>query len=65
MSIWRTSSVLSSHQYIARAHIIELIISISLMKTIQPRQAISTDATHIKNAMSNLNDFLSLCQYCL
>ena len=61
MSIWKTSSVLPSHQYIVRAHISELMVSINL-KTIQPRQARSNEITHIKNAINNLNDFLSLYQ---
>ena len=57
--------MLTSHQYIASAHIIVLMVSISLMKAIQPREGRSDDITHIKNAMNSLNDFLSLYQYCL
>ena len=57
--------MLTSHQYIASAHIIVLMVSISLMKAIQPREGRSDDITHIKNAMNSLNDFLSLDQYCL
>ena len=65
MNICGTLPVLLSHQYIARAHKIEPMVSISLTKIIQSRQARRNDKTHIKNATNNLNGVLSLCQYCL